>query len=227
MSYFCDDAEFTRLAALSRSPSSLVRLLGRAVGGNNVELVKREAARLGLDTSHWNGAGRVLPKVGSSQVLIENGVHATSVVKRVVLRERLIPYTCALCGRDPEWNGRPLVLRLDHVNGVRTDHRITNLRFLCPNCDSQTETYCGGNRRIYKDHKRCSCGAVIQRRSTACKSCSVKARNQPPKAEWPPDAELLRRVRESSFLAVARALGVSDNAVRKHMRARHLVVEGS
>ena len=48
------------------------------------------------------------------------------------------------CGIS-EWLGNPLALQLDHINGVNNDHRLTNLRFLCPNCHSQTDTYAGKN----------------------------------------------------------------------------------
>ncbi|HET6908430.1 MAG TPA: HNH endonuclease [Mycobacteriales bacterium] len=52
------------------------------------------------------------------------------------------PEVCALCGCDGSWNGRPLRLVIDHVNGDWLDNRIENLRFLCPNCHAQTSTWC-------------------------------------------------------------------------------------
>lgn len=54
-------------------------------------------------------------------------------------------YKCACCGNTGEWNGRPLVLQLDHINGDNCDNRLENLRFLCPNCHSQTDTFAGRN----------------------------------------------------------------------------------
>lgn len=50
------------------------------------------------------------------------------------------------CGNIGEWQGQKLVLQLDHINGKNNDHRIENLRFLCPNCHSITETYAGKNK---------------------------------------------------------------------------------
>ena len=49
-----------------------------------------------------------------------------------------------MCGIT-EWNGQPTPTELDHINGVRTDNRLENLRILCPNCHAQTKTYRGKN----------------------------------------------------------------------------------
>lgn len=68
------------------------------------------------------------------------------IVKRAIIRDKVIPHECQECGNAGEYNGRPLTLQLDHINGVNNDNRIENLRFLCPNCHSQTDTFCGGNK---------------------------------------------------------------------------------
>lgn len=52
--------------------------------------------------------------------------------------------TCLHCGIN-EWQGKPIVIEIDHVNGDRTDNSRKNLRGLCPNCHSQTETWKGRN----------------------------------------------------------------------------------
>lgn len=54
-------------------------------------------------------------------------------------------YKCEGCGIGPEWNNKKLTLQVDHINGVNYDHRPENLRFLCPNCHSQTDTFCWKN----------------------------------------------------------------------------------
>lgn len=68
---------------------------------------------------------------------------ARHAVKRKIINEHLIEYKCAICGNTGEWNDQKLVLQLDHINGINNDNRLENLRFLCPNCHSQTKTYSG------------------------------------------------------------------------------------
>lgn len=72
---------------------------------------------------------------------------ATSTLKKVILRYKVIPYECAICGNKGSWRGKFMSLQVDHINGDNADNRIENLRFLCPNCHSQTETFCGKNSR--------------------------------------------------------------------------------
>ena len=78
-------------------------------------------------------------------VLVENSEYQQSHLKRRLLASGILKNECATCGQGPEWMGRPLVMVLDHVNGIPNDNRIDNLRLLCPNCNSQTATYCAKN----------------------------------------------------------------------------------
>ena len=59
----------------------------------------------------------------------------------------LYPQTeCQICGLKCLWNNKILNLHLDHINGINSDNRLENLRWICPNCHSQTETYTGKNK---------------------------------------------------------------------------------
>lgn len=64
---------------------------------------------------------------------------------------------CAICGMPQEWNGKPLVFILDHIDGHASNNKRDNLRCICPNCDSQLDTYKSknknGERSYYRYHK--------------------------------------------------------------------------
>lgn len=63
-----------------------------------------------------------------------------ATIKRRLLRAGILENRCDDCGLT-EWRGRPISIQLDHRNGIRNDNRLENLRMLCPNCHSQTETF--------------------------------------------------------------------------------------
>ena len=70
-------------------------------------------------------------------------------VKRRLLAAGILKNVCDECGLS-EWRGLPITIQLDHRNGIRDNHRLENLRMLCPNCHSQTETYAARNRRRFR-----------------------------------------------------------------------------
>lgn len=81
------------------------------------------------------------------QVLVENSSYPRRCLKRRILADDLIDHKCAICGLEPIWQGKPMPLILDHINGVNNDNRIENLRFVCSNCDTQLPTYKSRNKR--------------------------------------------------------------------------------
>ena len=69
------------------------------------------------------------------------------VTNRRTLRLYLIRvrnHQCELCN-NTSWNGLPIPLELDHIDGDATNNFLVNLRLLCPNCHAQTDTYKGKN----------------------------------------------------------------------------------
>lgn len=112
--------------------------------------------RLGLDTSHFVRKPYVrdpgLPPRGGwgapwQTILILHPVGTNtqgSQLHRALLDLGRV-YECAVCHQLPEWNGKPLRLQVDHIDGVGWDDRPENLRFICANCHTQTPTFCGRN----------------------------------------------------------------------------------
>lgn len=86
-------------------------------------------------------------EISNEKIFCENSKTARSVVRDKILKYKLLPYVCSECNISNEYNGKPLSLQLDHINGIGNDNRLENLRFLCPNCHSQTETWGGKNQQ--------------------------------------------------------------------------------
>ena len=74
-------------------------------------------------------------------------------IKRRLMEAGLLVNRCDECGLT-SWRGRPLSNHLDHRNGIKGDHRLENLRMLCPNCHSQTSTFGARNRKQNSANQR-------------------------------------------------------------------------
>jgi hypothetical protein len=131
--------------------------LGVTVSGPNYRRVHRQVARDKLDTSHWLGKAYLRGKSHAfskstplAEILVEHSAYSNAVhLKRRLISSGLLRGACSECGIT-EWLGRKLTLQLDHINGVGDDQRLHNLRLLCPNCHSQTATFCGRNARSWR-----------------------------------------------------------------------------
>ncbi|MDQ0761139.1 HNH endonuclease [Streptomyces canus] len=139
----------------STSYADVMRDLGLDVNDTNHRRVRRAAARLGLDTSHftrraWGRADRPAPAPTAHRVLVVLPDHAGRT-NRIQLHRALteigVPYACETCGNTGQWLGQPITLQIDHVNGEWRDNRRENLRYLCPNCHALTETWCRQKER--------------------------------------------------------------------------------
>lgn len=85
-------------------------------------------------------------KYSIDEILVENSTYMNiALLKEKLIKLGLLEYKCHICGINT-WNNKKISLHLDHINGKHDDHRIENLRFLCPNCHSQTSTYAGKNK---------------------------------------------------------------------------------
>jgi len=114
---------------------------------------KRKALKLGCYKTNqfWSRGktrisdSRILSKYNKEDIFVEDSKVKRDQIKNIIIKENLIEYICSDCGNDGMWNNKVINLQLDHINGVRNDNRLENLRFLCPNCHSQTETFCNKN----------------------------------------------------------------------------------
>lgn len=71
--------------------------------------------------------------------------YSTEILKKYIIYYELKEYKCEKCECSGEWLGEEIILELDHIDGDRSNNELENLRFLCPNCHSQTSTFRGRN----------------------------------------------------------------------------------
>ena len=171
-----------------------------------------------------------MQKIALSDILVEHSSYNTGHLKKRLISDGILQNKCSMCGSPPEWFGELLVMVLDHINGISDDHRINNLRLLCPNCNSQTSTFCGRmvdrsyRERVVADKNRlCSnCGGSVGETSKTgmCSRCvSIKRR----KVVWPTYEELSSLLSVMSMVEIGKQYGVSDNAVRKWAKSYKLL----
>ena len=216
----------TKAVSESESIAGCLRKLNAHVGTSSYRAFKQFVSDNNIDTSHFTGKrsnGEHVQKTTvplSKFLVIDSPYRMNTRRKRRLIREGLLNNKCYICGLT-KWLGKNISLQIDHINGCHTDNRLENLRLLCPNCHSQTETYCGrklkGTGAVYV----CNCGKRKTYAAKMCLDCENRRRlNRKNKIDWPPMHVLSDMVENSNMSAVARQLGVSDTAIRKHMKKR-------
>lgn len=146
--YSVSEEEFIQIVKNHYSVSSCIRACNLVVGGANYRGFWKRVKELNLDTDHFTGQGHLKgknhnwsPEISIEKAFVENGSMQSRNLKNKILKHNLKDYKCENCGIN-KWLDKDISLQLDHINGVNNDNRLENLRFLCPNCHSQTPTFC-------------------------------------------------------------------------------------
>lgn len=147
-----DDKKFIEIVSTSNSMAEAAAKIGV-----HFNTFKKRALRLGCYNPNPGLKGSKKSWVSDRAISLEEilkGKHPqyqTFKLKHRLYREGKKLNKCESCGID-SWKGQPIECELDHVNGDSSDHRLENLRILCPNCHSQTETFRAKNiTRVYSN----------------------------------------------------------------------------
>ena len=213
--------ELQSLAAECTSMSEFAVLLGYR-SKSCFRVIRDHCNRQGVSLDHFTGVNHNAVKRSPENVFIENSTATQGTLRRWYTKGEYTPYKCSICGLEPFWNGKELTLTLDHINGINNDDRLENLRWVCPNCDRQLDTFCAknANRETFYNYKPkeeffcIDCGKPVSPGATRCVQCQGKSIRSVER----PEPEELRKIlidNNGSFTKVGKLFGVSDNAIRK------------
>jgi len=154
--------ELQTLINQSKTYGQVLKYFGLENRGANARTLKQRIKSEHLNDTHlhgfkfgggWNkGTTGIISRTMSLDdamkvVFVKHSEWSVKVAKRLLIKHNLIPHKCFDCGLEQVWNNKSITLEIDHISGDSSDNRISNLRWLCPNCHSQTPTFRGRNKR--------------------------------------------------------------------------------
>lgn len=219
-------AEFKILVTQSFTIKEILIKLNKTYSAGNYRTLHNRLKLENIDISHIRNTTKTSNSTKSlplEEVLIANSTYKTFCLKKRLLKLGLLESKCSECQLSTNWNNKPLSLQLDHINGINNDNRLENLRMLCPNCHSQTDTYSGkgtkGNKYNNPIVYICPiCSAPKKAKiSKMCLDCNKKLR-----VEKQTDLGDLNKVKEFindfGFEAAGRKYGLTGAGVKKRLR---------
>lgn len=207
--------ELKTIIKTSETFKEVIEKLGWNVNGSSYSKIKKLISDQKISITHFLNSSEFLKKYNPifydktdiNDILCENSFYSRSNLKRRIIREKIIPYKCEFCENDGKWMGKKISLILDHKNGINNDHRIENLRFLCPNCNATLDTHCGKNIKNKKEK--------IKRPN----DFNIQKNKHLRKIERPSYEILINEIQKNGYVATGKKFGVSDNGIRKWIRS--------
>jgi transposase-like protein len=210
------EEEFRAVIKKSSTYTEILSHFGLLNRGSNHKTLKKRINFLGLSFVSKPNTIKQNRSKPLKDLLIKGYRFGNHNLKKRLIEEGLLKEKCSEsgCQVGNTWNGKKISLHLDHKNGDSSDYRLFNLRFLCPNCHSQTYNYCGKARKL--PQKICSeCGQPIKKNLHGyCLKCYNKKRTKNPPCK---KEELEQLIQQIPVTKIAFKFGVSDSAVKKWM----------
>ena len=209
--------ELQQIVEASHCYKDVLRKLGyKTFNGRNIDTLKKYINKYNISIEHFSRGQQI--KRTKENVFCKDSTATQRVLRYWYIKEEYSEYKCQICGNDGIWNGKKLVLQLDHIDGDNKNNVLSNLRWLCPNCHSQTDTFGSKNGINIEENKPkkqnfCPiCGKPISKQSKHCRSCDSFLKRS---VERPEPEQLKQELIESNFTAVGRKYGVTGGAIKK------------
>lgn len=248
-----DYSELKTIIENSESITQVIQKIGKAVNNGSYQQIRKIAAYHGLELPKWDNRKSTNYAIRKNTLTTEeffikgksrSGVNIRAKLLALGWTYKCYSETCDLKGKTT-WGGKPIVFQVDHIDGDRFNNTLENLRFLCPNCHTLTETYsrknltrysyCVCGRRMqgepqaycihsedgtWDDSKCVDCGNPRSRRHLRCNVCEGNRRTASGeylKINFPPVKEVIKNVEDFGYSQYSKILGISDNGIRKYL----------
>lgn len=247
--YRTSEEEYREAVANSISLTGVCKYLGIIPAGGNFQTIKNNIAKYNLDTSHFLGQAHNLGKIFIETPVARSTIKKRLIKERGHQCEKCknttwfdIPITLEvehIDGNSTNNDFKNLLLYCPNCHSQTPTWRRAKSSFIedplkiCPGCQgkkrpsSQLCKYCNYKDRKNKTGptasletnkvKNCACGTVIAESSKQCIKC---AHDKQKRIVWPDVNVIVAGVKETSYSAMSRKLGVSDNAIRKYLRSQ-------
>lgn len=243
--------EFQKACEESKSKVEVARKLGLKPHKTYGERLKELSFKFGVPLPVWNNREATKQAVAKNTVwtpetMFVYGRHWRGPRLKRMMIQAGVPYFCSIeecpLHEKVEWCGKPITLQVDHIDGDNINNVLSNLRFLCANCHTQTETFgsknsdlvaceCGRKRAaglavcphgVDLNALKCSCGAKKSYEASHCNSCANKQRTvrwlEEHASNYPSIEEMTREIEAKGWLSYSKELGITDNGLRKVFR---------
>lgn len=200
--------------------SSSYKILNNNLNKYNIDISHFLSASERICLSFQKGS---LYESSNESIFISNSSTPRATLRKRVLRDNLIKYQCSLCDHNDMWRGKKMSLILDHIDGDRYNNILTNLRFVCPNCNATLDTHCLGKRDSRKKINSKKVDRRTKRYNKITTGSEYKPRPQIRKVERPSKEELIILIKSNTWRSLGKKFGVSDVAVRKWAKLYLLV----
>jgi len=198
--------------------------------GSNNQTLRKIAKKYNFNFSHFKGQGWNLGKNSINAIPLEDVLKKGSRIrsdnlKKILFKKGILEEQCSECGQLPIWNGKPLTLELDHIDGDISNNELSNLRILCLHCHSQTKSFRG--RKLKRERKKqnkkiydCeSCGIKIcKNKNNLCKKCFIEKNLHRKVKDRPSKEQLLKEIEETNLSIIGKKYGVSATCIKKWLK---------